>query len=95
VDYWVNMALLLLHEYCHDNDSYGDTHVHSPEFYQTFHDMTVWAEEWTYHAISLWADFLVSKGKNFQAKTGRMADKMAKAKRKGEELQAISTKANS
>jgi hypothetical protein len=31
------LGSLLLHEYCHDSSDM-DTHIHSPEFYQLFHD---------------------------------------------------------
>ncbi|MCG3884540.1 hypothetical protein I3271_07545 [Photobacterium leiognathi] len=37
---FTQMALLLAHEYCHDDTDVG-THVHSNEFYEKFHNITV------------------------------------------------------
>jgi hypothetical protein len=37
--FWTRLGLLLLHEYCHDDSSVG-THVHSDDFYQSFHDLS-------------------------------------------------------
>lgn len=39
---WTQYAMLLIHELCHD-ESDLNSHVHSPEFYENYH-------EWTHHA---------------------------------------------
>lgn len=36
---WVEYGHLLMHEYCHDDNTAG-SHIHSPEFYRTYHDWT-------------------------------------------------------
>lgn len=42
---WQDIALLIIHEMCHDTDSHG-THEHSPEFYRQYHDMSRRAADW-------------------------------------------------
>jgi len=39
---WADLAALVLHEYCHGGPS-TDTHSHSPEFFEAYHDLsTMW-----------------------------------------------------
>jgi hypothetical protein len=37
---WVQLATLLLHEYCHDTSD-QQSHLHGPEFYETYHDASL------------------------------------------------------
>lgn len=37
---WVELAMLVCHEWCHDCDSH-ESHMHGPEFYESYHNLTM------------------------------------------------------
>ena len=50
-DGFMTLGLLLVHEYCHDDDS-SETHVHSPEFYRRYHDASKCAVNFMLSALT-------------------------------------------
>jgi hypothetical protein len=65
---WTAIALLLCHEYSHGEASTSSTHVHSPEFYETFHDGSD-------HAVPQW---VATALKNVRSRIAKMSQKANK-----------------
>ena len=65
---WTAIALLLCHEYAHGDASTSATHVHSPEFYETFHDGT-------FHEVDVWVADALKYVRPIIAKMSKKANK--------------------
>jgi len=85
----VSVSSLLLHEYCHDASDKG-SHVHSPEFYQKFHDAAM------QDTMACVADTLFKRVSNDLERAGfhlskkaiKIKDKIIRTAEEGEKLSA-------
>ena len=91
---WQAIARLMLHEYCHDGPD-TETHFHSPEFYQSFHDRWEEAARFVAYAIGSYPAFLSKREAEVSRETKRAAwdaDQLERAKRGEEQLIAAEAK---
>lgn len=71
VEFWVEMAHLLSHEYCHHEASTG-SHLHSAEFYQQYHDTA--QGPFVACCMAVFPQMLKVRGRSMRKKTMRLAD---------------------
>jgi len=62
-EHFGNLVILLIHEYCHDDDDAG-THVHGLEFYKKFHDIARQAPRMEAKALQSYIRRLELRGKD-------------------------------
>lgn len=70
-----NLVLLLIHEQCHDEPD-SQTHVHSPEFYKSYHDTSKRSPYLTMKAFISYISELEKDGKTLPANLQKVTLKM-------------------
>jgi hypothetical protein len=87
---WTAIALLLCHEYAHGDASTSATHVHSPEFYETFHDGSDRAvPEWVSYALKDVREVIGKMAGKAKKNTLRWLDNLAAAEDSGAKFQGF------
>jgi hypothetical protein len=77
---WTEIGLLLCHEYCHADASSSATHVHSPEFYESFHDgADGTVPQWTAAALKAVRPMIAKMNGKMNKNTLRWLDNLAAA----------------
>lgn len=72
---WYKIALMMLHEYCHD-DPTTESHTHTPEFYQRYHDAHDAVAEYAAALVKAWPETLKKEGRKIGTRVHRMTDRM-------------------
>lgn len=77
---WTQLALILLHEYCHD-EADTETHTHTPEFYQAFHDGKDEIGPLVDRALGLYPQRVLAAGRKLTKQQLKLKDKLELARR--------------
>lgn len=75
LDGWNKIALLLLHEYCHD-DPTTESHTHTPEFYRRYHDAHDEVAALASHLARQWPETLKKEGRRVGTRVLKLADRL-------------------
>lgn len=87
---WTAIALLLCHEYSHADASTSATHVHSPEFYESFHDGADRAvPEWVAAALKNVRPIIAKMNGKAKKNTLRWLDNLAAAAGESGKFEAV------
>lgn len=78
VELWATLGGVMLHEYCHD-DPNTETHIHTPEFYQLFHDTRNFIGKFAEHAVNFFPGVLRRESRKLAKKDLQQRDKLAQA----------------
>jgi len=73
-----NVGALLLHEYIHGAPD-SETHVHSPEFYEDYHNASKAISRFAYCCLSYFPQIMQSEGRKVSKRALRNLDSVAKA----------------
>lgn len=76
IAFWMRMAHLLTHEYCHDENTSG-SHMHSKDFYENYHDVE--QADFVEYAMCAFADAIAREGKRLGKKALKPKDQLFKA----------------
>lgn len=86
-DGWVRIGQLLVHEYAH-NDPDSDTHIHSPAFYQDYHDHSHRVGRFVESALGRYALALTTQNLRAKKDMLKAQDQLANTKQRESALAA-------